>query len=87
MNAYTIETESGIILPGHPFFNDYLHGNLPPGWRNFSEHNPDFAFVARSGSGVLEAVNAAELEEYIEGGEYDQWMEESDQLEDNDFFE
>lgn len=85
MNNCIIETESGLILPGHPFFNDYLHGSLPPGWQNYAERHPDFAFVARSGSGVLEAVNSYELEEYLEGGEYDQWLEESDQLEEDEF--
>lgn len=71
-----IETEAGLILPGHPFFDEYLYGTLPPSWRNFAEHNPDFAFVARSGSGILEAVDPAGLDEYIEGGEYDEWLEE-----------
>lgn len=86
MNTGIIETESGLILPGHPFFNDYLHGTLPPGWRNYAESNPDFAFVARSGAGLLEAVNAAQLDEYIEGGEYDEWLEESGQLENDELF-
>ncbi|QMS87307.1 hypothetical protein HUN01_06810 [Nostoc edaphicum CCNP1411] len=71
-----IETESGLILPGHPFFDDYLYCTLPPAWRNFAYHNPDFAFVARSGSGILEVVTQEEMEEYIEGGEYDQRLEE-----------
>ncbi|MGF1987244.1 MAG: hypothetical protein RMY62_005210 [Nostoc sp. ZfuVER08] len=76
MLAQQIETESGLILPGHPFFNDYLYCTLPPTWRNFAFHNPDFAFVVRSGSGILEAVTEDEMEEYVQGGEYDQWLEE-----------
>jgi hypothetical protein len=76
-----IETEAGLILPGHPFFDQYLHATLPPDWRNFAYHNPDFAFVVRAdGSGLLEAVNEDELEEYVEDGELDQReaeMEES----------
>lgn len=71
-----IETESGLILPGHPWFEEYLYSTLPPSWRNFAYHNPDFAFVARTGSGLLEAVTEDELEEYLEGGEYDQLIEE-----------
>lgn len=71
-----IETPSGIILPGHPFFDDYLYHILPPGWRDFAYHNPEFAFVGRTGSGLLEAVSQQELEEYIEGGEYDKRLEE-----------
>lgn len=71
-----IETESGLILPRHPLFEDYLYSTFPPGWRNFAYHNPSFAFVARSGSGILEAVDQDQMQEYLEGGEYDQWLEE-----------
>jgi hypothetical protein len=71
-----IETPSGIILPGHPFFDEYLYGTLPPGWRNFAYHNSEFAFVGRAGSGILEAVSESEFEEYIEGGEYDKRLKE-----------
>jgi hypothetical protein len=72
----TIETPSGIILPGHPFFDDYLYCTFPPGWRDFAFHNPDFAFIGRTGSGLLEAVSATEFEEYVEGGEYDERLKE-----------
>lgn len=68
-----IETQSGIILPGHPFFDEYLYSTLPPDWRDCAYHNPDFAFIVRpDGSGLLEAVSEEELEEYLEGGEYDE---------------
>jgi hypothetical protein len=77
-----IETPAGIILPGHPFFDEYLYCTLPPGWRNFAYHNPDFAFVARPGDGLLQAVTEIELEDYLEGGEYDERMSE---LEDEDY--
>ncbi len=72
-----IETESGIILPGHPFFEQYLYCTLPPNWRNFAYCNPDFAFIASPGSnGLLKAVTDDELEEYLEGGEYDERLNE-----------
>lgn len=71
-----IETASGLILPGHPFFDEYLYSTLPPGWRDYAFHNPDFAFVGKSGSGILEAVSEEDFEEYIEGGEYDERLEE-----------
>ena len=70
-----LDTQSSIILPGHPLFDSYLYGTLPPGWRNYAYHNPDFAFVARTGSGILEAVCGEELDEYLEGGEYDELVE------------
>lgn len=78
-----IETEAGLILPGHPFFDEYLYGTLPLNWRNFAFHNPDFAFVTRAGSGLLEAVSEAEMTEYLEGGEYDQWLEECGENDNN----
>jgi hypothetical protein len=72
-----IETESGIILPGHPFFDDYLYSTLPPNWRDYAYRNPDFAFVVRpNGSGLLEAVNEEELDDYLESGEYDERLTE-----------
>ncbi|OKH47297.1 hypothetical protein NIES2101_23960 [Calothrix sp. HK-06] len=72
-----IETQSGIILPGHPFFEDYLYAAFPPDWRNFAYHNPDFAFIVRPGGhGLLEAVTHAEAENYIEDGEFDARCEE-----------
>ncbi|WP_196517084.1 hypothetical protein [Nostoc sp. WHI] len=82
--SLVIETESGLILPGHPFFDDWLYCTLPPTWRNFAYHNPNFAFVARSGSGLLEAVTEDEMEDYIEGGEYDQRLEECGDYDDDD---
>lgn len=77
-----IETEAGLILPGHPFFNDWLYATLPPSWRDFAFHNPDFCFVAREGSGLLEAVSEKDMEEYVEGGEYDLVLE--NQIDEND---
>lgn len=78
MTTLPIETESRLILPGHPFFEDYLYSSFPPGWRDFAYHNCDFAFVARSGSRVLEAVTASEMEEYVYGGELDEVQPEGD---------
>jgi hypothetical protein len=67
-----IETEAGLILPGHPFFNHYLQSELPPNWREFANKHPDFAFVVRpDGSGLFEPVTEDELEEYCEDGELD----------------
>ena len=71
-----IETTSGIILPGHPDFNFYLHGRLPPNWREtFSQES---AFVVRADGVTLEMVTEKEFEEYIEGGEYDERLTQMD---------
>lgn len=72
-----------LILPGDPDFDSTL-ALPPPNWRRFAESTPDFAFVARAGSGLLEPVSMADLDEYLEGGEYDDRLEEigeADELE------
>lgn len=65
-----------IMLPDHPQFGRIL-ATPPP------EPDRSRCFVARSGSGVLEAVNDSQLDDYLEGGEYDQvmavWDEETPQ--------
>jgi len=65
-----------LILPSHPDFYRIL-ATPPP--------DPDRSkcFVARAGSLVLEAVDDKELDEYLEGGEYDQVLQE--QGESHDF--
>ncbi|MBD2090979.1 hypothetical protein H6F67_14075 [Microcoleus sp. FACHB-1515] len=70
-----------LLLPGDPEFNRVL-ATPPPNWRHFAQSTPDFAFVARAGSGILEPVSIADLEDYLEGGEYDDRLEEIGEGED-----
>lgn len=66
-----------LILPGDPLYDLTLGGCLPPGWETTAAASGgNFALVARAGSGILEAVPAWEVEEYLEGGEYEQRLEE-----------
>lgn len=68
-----------LILPGDPQFDRTL-ASPPPNWQQVAaRHQGEFAFVARSGSGLLEPVSYQELEEYLEGGEYAQRLQESRQ--------
>ena len=68
-----------LILPGDPQFDRTL-ASPPPNWQQVAaRHRGEFAFVARSGSGLLEPVSYQELEEYLEGGEYAQRLQESGQ--------
>lgn len=61
-----------LILPGHPLF-DLTLGFAPPNWESVAAATGgEMALIARSDSGLLEAVPWAEAEEYLEGGEYDQ---------------
>jgi hypothetical protein len=66
-----------IILPGTPEFDYTLGLNLPPNWKaSAAQNSGSFHFVARSGTGILELVNDIELEEYLEGGEYEERLVE-----------
>lgn len=69
-----------LLLPGDPEFDRAL-ATPPPNWRQFAANQPSFAFVARAGSGILEPVSMADLEDYIEGGEYDERLDEIEDAE------
>jgi len=60
-----------LYLPGCPEFDFTLATALPPG-------SQDCVFIASAGSGILRAVssNSPEYWDYLEGGEYDQRLEE-----------
>jgi hypothetical protein len=62
--------DSLLILPGHPDFYSTLHSALPPGWQQTGANIPIFA-VAGDGSGMLQQLTEKQLQEYIEGGEYE----------------
>lgn len=61
-----------LILPGDPLFLPTL-ATPPP-----EKGKPGYAYVCRAGSDVLELVEDRELNEYLEGGEYDDRLMESD---------
>ena len=58
-----------LILPGDPLFDQTLQSTLPFGSSLGSN------YVVRADSGILEAVDARQLAEYVYGGEYDQLLE------------
>lgn len=68
---------SPLILPGDPEFNLAL-GAMPPNWQQARESSDgQFALVVRAGSaGLLEPISGAELEEYLEGGEWDEVLDQ-----------
>jgi hypothetical protein len=76
---------SNLILPGDPEFDETLGRTLPPDWQALAYSHPDYAFIAKAGQGgILTAVPWAEAEEYLEGGEYEERLLES---EDDDLIE
>lgn len=73
---------SPLILPGTPEFNLTLGAVLPPDWHQVAyQTNGDFAFIARAGSGLLEPVPWEVAEEYMEGGEWDERLNQIDEEE------
>ena len=70
-----------LILPGMPDFDDTIATIMPFDWREIAEKHNDFTFIARSSSGLLEAVPNAQAIDYLYGGEYDQRLSEIDEYE------
>lgn len=63
------------MLPGDPGFNEIL-ATPPPSWRQVASNlSGEFAFIVRANTGLLEPVSYDDLDEYIEGGEYDERLE------------
>lgn len=79
------EAKPSLILPGDPAFDETLGRTLPPDWQALAYSHPDYAFIAKAGQGgILSAVPWSEAEEYLEGGEYEERLLES---EDEDLIE
>lgn len=73
-----------LVLPGDPEFNWILQTARPPNWQEKAKDDDQYAFVGKTGSGIVEAVNRQEFDEYVYGGEYDERLEE---IGDDDDFE
>ena len=59
------------MLPGDPGFNETLL-IPPPGWREVANRDGDtYAFVVGE-DGLARPVTSSELDEYMDGGEYDE---------------
>lgn len=73
-----------LLLPGEPGFAEILAYTPPPNWREVAARDgTSYAYVAEPGSALLRAVGMAELEEYLEGGEYDDRLAELDDWEED----
>lgn len=70
-----------LILPGHPLFDYTLFCAIPPDWRKTADQiGQNCCFVATAGSGLLRPATPNELEDYLNGGEYDEVMGEENEL-------
>lgn len=69
-------TQSHLVLPGDPRFDETLGVCLPPGWQREADRLcGEFAFVADVETGILRPCSADELEDYLYGGEYEARLE------------
>lgn len=61
-----------LLLPGDPGFQEILGMALPPGWQqSAAKLSGEFAFLADAETGALRVGSFDELDDYIEGGEYE----------------
>ncbi len=61
-----------IILPNDPDFNLTLAQLKRPDWRAIARKENWISFVCDADSGLLRPVSESELEDYLEGGEYEE---------------
>lgn len=69
-----------LILPGDPEFYTTLGTVTPPA-------APDQVFIVRAGSLILEPASPDEVDEYLNGGEYDERLQEMGDCEEEDWIE
>lgn len=62
-----------LVLPGDPLFLPTL-ATPPP-----TQGQPYCNFICRAGSDVLEVATQKDLDEYLEGGEYDERLSQINQ--------
>ncbi|AKG21493.1 hypothetical protein IJ00_09550 [Calothrix sp. 336/3] len=69
-----------IILPGSEAYVETLQ-YMPLFWKQAANEKGCAIFVCRPGSGgLLEAINQDEYIEYTEGGEYDERLQELEEI-------
>lgn len=70
-----------LILPGDFEYDETLAAVLPPNWQSqVNAWNGDYGFVVDSQTGMLRVENSQGIREYVNGGEYDERLEQIDEL-------
>ncbi|NER32021.1 MAG: hypothetical protein F6J89_31555 [Symploca sp. SIO1C4] len=70
-----------LILPGNPWFEITL-ATLLPDWQQAAAIDGNtYAFVASAEDGLLRAVTSNELEDYLNGGEYEERLKQMNDVE------
>lgn len=60
------------MLPSDPGFHEILQSTVPPGWLQHKHQHWGESAIAIRANGIAEIVSFEELDEYLEGGEYEQ---------------
>lgn len=75
-----------LILPGNPLF-DITLATPPPSWQSVAEKHNTWAWVMDATLGILRVASPSELEEYLNGGEYDEVMGEDTEEEEEGYWD
>lgn len=68
-----------LCLPGDPGFNETLLTPRPD-WKQVAERDGDTYALVVGQDGLARPVTSSELQEYLEGGEYEQRLMQIDDL-------
>lgn len=68
-----------LLLPGHPLFNLILATPPPDYNQKLQSCGEAVSFAMDAEKGIFRCVDPFELEEYLEGGEYDEINEDLDE--------
>lgn len=74
--------QPSLIYPGNPEFEYILGSTLPLNWRQDAWRMlGDYCFVVDYSSGLMRTATQKETREYLEGGEYDERLNQIGELE------
>jgi hypothetical protein len=68
-----------IMTPEEPFFWEILQTTPPPGWKQQVDSDHSGIFVCDAVTGIMRPATHDELDEYVEGGEYDEVLGEENE--------
>ncbi|MEM9118222.1 MAG: hypothetical protein AAGD09_10110 [Cyanobacteria bacterium P01_F01_bin.56] len=69
-----------LILPGHPLFHRTTDTAIPPEWQELAASMGQLPnFIVDAATGLMRpAQNQQELDDYLDGGEYEQRLAQMD---------
>lgn len=72
---------NNLILPGDPEYDFTLSTVVSPDWQILADQwNGDYGFVVDPETGLMRVEDSKGITEYLYGGEYDERLEQIDEL-------